>query len=288
MLFAAGSFLSAITATAACGGTSATWRSAAPEPSATPPASSAPPPTVTASPTHPATTSAPPPTRTLEYYLDRIPTFPSPPRPEPVKLTGPQGQAWWGNRIPTDQPVAFITIDDGINRHPWAAELIRAADVPVTLFLTTKYVSGHKGYFAELLDTGNVVIEGHTVSHPNLTKLSYEDQRYQLCHATDQLENWYGRRPVLFRPPYGEKNADTMKAAHSCGLHAGFHWRATVDKGKVRYQASDKKVHPGDILLMHFRPAFPDDFLAALVAIKESGLTPALLEDYIELPDPSA
>ena len=240
--------------------------------------------TPTASPAQTAATTAPPPTRTLDYYLERIPTFPAAPHPEPVKLTGPKGHAAWGNRIPTDHPVAFITIDDGINRHPWAAELIKAADVPVTLFLTTKYVSGHKDYFAELLATGNVVIEGHTVSHPNLTKLSYEDQRYQLCHATDQLEAWYGRRPVLFRPPYGEKNDNTMKAAHSCGLHAGFHWRATVDKGIVRYQASDKKVHPGDILLMHFRPAFPDDFLAALIAIKESGLTPALLEDYIELP----
>jgi hypothetical protein len=32
---------------------------------------------------------------------------------------------------------------------------------------------------------------------------------------------------------------------------------------------------------MHFRPAFIDDFLAVLAAIAQSGLTPALLEDYI-------
>src|SRR5690606_2332508 len=144
-----------------------------------------------------------PPAKTLDYYLDRLPKFKPAPEPVPVNLSGPKGQAAWGNRIPTDQPVAFITIDDGMNRHPWALELIRAADVPVTLFLTTRYVSRHQDYFGDLLDTGNVVIEGHTVSHPNLTKLSYEDQRYQLCHATDQLEQWFGYRPVLFRPPYG-------------------------------------------------------------------------------------
>ena len=34
---------------------------------------------------------------------------------------------------------------------------------------------------------------------------------------------------------------------------------------------------------MHFRPAFPDDFIAALAAIKNAGLTPALLEDYVSL-----
>jgi len=32
---------------------------------------------------------------------------------------------------------------------------------------------------------------------------------------------------------------------------------------------------------MHFRPAFAKDVLAALTAIKQAGLTPALLEDYI-------
>jgi hypothetical protein len=32
---------------------------------------------------------------------------------------------------------------------------------------------------------------------------------------------------------------------------------------------------------MHFRPAFIADFLAVLKAIKEAGLTPARLEDYI-------
>ena len=44
---------------------------------------------------------------------------------------------------------------------------------------------------------------------------------------------------------------------------------------------SDQVVQPGDIILMHFRPAFVKDFLAALRAIHRAGLTPALLEDYI-------
>jgi hypothetical protein len=41
------------------------------------------------------------------------------------------------------------------------------------------------------------------------------------------------------------------------------------------------KVQPGDIILMHFRPRFVDDFLAVLGAIHRAGLTPARLEDYI-------
>jgi hypothetical protein len=40
-------------------------------------------------------------------------------------------------------------------------------------------------------------------------------------------------------------------------------------------------VHRGDILLMHFRPAFVDDFIAVLQAISRAGLTPASLESYV-------
>jgi hypothetical protein len=41
------------------------------------------------------------------------------------------------------------------------------------------------------------------------------------------------------------------------------------------------RIFPGDIILMHFRPAFLRDVLAALRAIHAAGLTPALLEDYV-------
>ena len=193
------------------------------------------------------------------------------------------GRAAFAYEIPTTQPVAFLTIDDGLTRHPMALDLIRSAKIPVTLFLTTRYVSGNQDYFRALRDTGYATIENHTITHPKLTLLSYGDQKNELCGASDQLAQWYGRRPLLFRPPYGERNDTTLAAAWDCGLKAGFYWRETVDAGNVYYQRTDNKIHPGDIILMHFRPAFPDDFIAALTAIKNSGLTPALLENYVTL-----
>ena len=219
----------------------------------------------------------------LAPYIGRIPRFDPAPTPVPVALPHYAGQAALVNEIPTTHPVAFLTIDDGAIRHPLALDLIRAANIPVTLFLTTNYVSQYQDWFRNLRDAGRVTIESHTISHPHLPQLGYGDQRYQLCGATDNLEKWYGIRPTLFRPPYGEYNGDTLRAAWSCGLKAGFHWRETVDAGNVYYQRQDKKIHAGDIVLMHFRPAFPDDFLAALTAMKEAGLTPALLEDYVAL-----
>jgi hypothetical protein len=44
------------------------------------------------------------------------------------------------------------------------------------------------------------------------------------------------------------------------------------------------EIRPGDIILIHFRPAFAEDVRAALTAMHDAGLTPALLEDYISPP----
>jgi peptidoglycan/xylan/chitin deacetylase (PgdA/CDA1 family) len=207
-----------------------------------------------------------------------IPAFPPAPGPVPIKLTaGPQ--APYLHQIPTTQRVAFLTIDDGFVKVPEAPRLIAAAHVPVTLFLTVNAVRDNPEYFRPMLQNG-AVIEAHTITHTRLSGRSYAFQRQEICGSADQLGKWYGRRPVLFRPPFGDVDANTLRATHDCGMKAAFMWKATVDKGKVRYQEGHT-LKPGDIVLMHFRPAFVRDFLAALRAIHQAGLTPALLDDYM-------
>lgn len=207
-----------------------------------------------------------------------IPVFD--PAPEPEKVITPEGdKVPWVLRVPTQQKVAFITIDDGYVKHKEAAALLRAANVPVTLFLTTNAVQDDPDYFKPLVDAG-AVIEAHTISHPEMKGMSLSGQKHQICGSADKLESWYERRPVLFRPPYGDKDDTTLRAAKQCGMSAAFMWKETVDKGKVRYQGP-KRVEAGDVVLMHFRDAFVADFLAALRAIHKAGLTPALLEDYV-------
>ncbi|WP_344136242.1 polysaccharide deacetylase family protein, partial [Luedemannella flava] len=213
-------------------------------------------------------------------YVARLPKFPKPPRPQKVALDHEEGRAALYGRIPTGQKVAFLTIDDGWTKHPEALRLLRAAGVPVTLFLTTDAIRGNVGYFADLRDAG-ADIEVHTVTHPHLPDLDYDGQRAELCGNADKLKQWYGKRPLYFRPPYGEYDDDTLRAAWDCGLRAGFLWRETVDGGVVRYQTAEKVIRPGDIVLMHFRPAYPEDFIAALTAMKRSGLVPARLTDYV-------
>ncbi|AGL17943.1 polysaccharide deacetylase family protein [Actinoplanes sp. N902-109] len=213
------------------------------------------------------------------WTQDDIPQFGPAPAPERVVPAAAHGKVAYTLRVPTQQKVAFLTIDDGYLKHPEAPALLAAAHVPVTLFLTTDAIRDDPDYFRPLIDAG-AVVEAHTISHPQLRGLPYTAQKHQICGSADQLATWYTRRPVLFRPPYGAKDDTTLRAANDCGMKAAFMWKETVDKGKVRYQG-EHRVQPGDIILMHFRPAFVKDFLAALRAIKRAGLTPALLEDYV-------
>jgi peptidoglycan/xylan/chitin deacetylase (PgdA/CDA1 family) len=213
--------------------------------------------------------------------MARVPTFDQRSPAVPVPLAGGP-KATWLDRIPTDEPVAFITIDDGWTKLPEAVALVRAARVPVTLFLTTQAINDNPAYFNAFRDMG-VAIEAHTISHPHLRGRSYSAQQHEICGSADRLAAIYGKRPTLFRAPFGEHDATTLTVMRDCSLHAALFWKETVNAGVVRYQQGNV-VQRGDIILMHFRPRFIDDFIAALNAIKAAGLTPALLEDYLPSP----
>jgi peptidoglycan/xylan/chitin deacetylase (PgdA/CDA1 family) len=229
-------------------------------------------PSTSASPGKPSTT------KTIDYYTARLPNFGPAPTPVPIDVSsGTSSPIWF--QVPTTQKVAFLTIDDGALAHKMALPLLQASHVPVTLFLTYNFIKDKVAYFKALQSAG-AVIENHTIDHKSLRGLSYAAQKHEICDAADKLGALFGRRPKLFRPPFGNYDATTLKVARDCGQLVVLHWRETVDKGIVRYQ-SDKVVHPGHIMLMHFRPAFADDFLGALKAMAKSGVQPALLEDYI-------
>lgn len=214
-------------------------------------------------------------------WISRLPTFPAAPVPAPVRRVE-TGTAPVYSRVPTDQRVAFLTIDDGYVRFPQAAAALHAVTVPVSAFLLSNLVDSPaaKMYFGGV--AGNTSsIEAHTISHPKLPGTSYAFQYSQICGSADALAGAFGRRPTLFRPPYGYYDATTLRVAHDCGFQAVVTWTVVVEYGKVAYQTSVRRVQPGDILLLHFRSSFAEDLSLALGAIRDAGLTPALLEDYL-------
>lgn len=250
-----------------------------------------------AKPSAPATTpadgKAPAPDRAAEaaaayrkWGLKPFTAPPAPPKAKPVTRK-PGGPVPVISDIPTKDKVVFITIDDGAEKDPEFVTMMEELNVPVTMFLTDSAIRADYGYFKPLAALGNGVAN-HTLTHPDLRTLGRAAQRQEICGQQTKLAKEYGTTPRLFRPPYGNWNEETRAAAGECGVDAIVLWRESMQITNMQYQRGDKKLHPGDIILAHFRgPAelkgttMPRMTANMLRHIQEQGFTVARLEDYV-------
>lgn len=214
----------------------------------------------------------------------------APPAPPSVKPTG-RVTAGGGvpviSEIPTEEKIVFLTFDDGAEKDPEFVTMMRELRIPFTMFLTDAAIRTDYGYFDQLQKLG-AGVHNHTLTHPNLPTLGAEAQRQEICDQQEKLKDRYGTAPRLFRPPYGNWNESTRAAAASCGVEAIVLWRESMQIKNMQYQRGDKKLHPGDIVLAHFRG--PSELKGTTITemtanllrhIQEQGFTVARLEDYL-------
>jgi len=214
------------------------------------------------------------PSRTAETEPALAP--PPPPDLSPTAPSGPFARLLY--RVPTAEPVVFVTIDDGWFRDPRVVDFIQQTHLPVSVFLIERAALADPDYFRALQAAG-ATIEDHTYDHPRLRRLGYERQRQEICRPVADYPGLLGARPTLLRPPWGQFNRATLEAARSCGLDTVVEWSATMNDGVLRY--SDGGLGPGDIVLMHFRPDLYGNLQALVATVAADGLTVASLESYL-------
>ena len=188
--------------------------------------------------------------------------------------------------IPTKDRVVFLTIDDGDEKDPAFLRMMSDLKIPYTAFLSDYLIKDDYGYFRKMRDRG-VTLNNHTLHHPYLPGLSYEEQRQEICGMQDVMEEQFGRRPTVFRPPFGNYNGDTLRAAKSCGIRYAPIWDEEVYVDHWEYREWDRSLHPGDIVLTHFRGradwngTMPDVIRTFLKKVTDDGYAVARLEDYL-------
>lgn len=200
--------------------------------------------------------------------------------PDGVTVVPANGMVPVFYRLQTDQPVVFLTIDDGVIKDPAAITFMSKHHLLASLFLNDSKISDNYAYFKTLQLAGNP-IENHTLNHNDLTRLSYAQQKREICDNADGFEATFGKRPTLFRPPYGAFNDITRRAAADCGMKALIHWHAKANGGSMQYQQGET-LQPGDIVLMHFRKEVIADLAAFTDAAQKANLQTVLLEDWIK------
>lgn len=188
--------------------------------------------------------------------------------------------------VPVKEKIVFLTIDDGSEKDPALLQMMSELQIPYSAFLSDYVISDNYGYFKEMQDRG-VSLHNHTLNHRYLPGLSYAEQEREICGQQAEIEKRYGKRPPLFRPPYGNYNKETLRAAQSCGVKAVPLWAAEAFPDHMEWREWDQDLHPGDIILTHFRgPAdwkgsMPDMIRNVMKTITDRGYAVAKLEDYV-------
>ncbi|MGA5709698.1 polysaccharide deacetylase family protein [Streptomyces cellulosae] len=188
--------------------------------------------------------------------------------------------------VPVKEKVVFLTIDDGAEKDPEFLRMMTELKVPYSAFLSDYLAEEDYGYFRDMQKRG-VALHNHTLHHPYLPGLSHAEQEREICGMQDVVEKRYGTRPVLFRPPYGNYDKSTLRAAKSCGITHVPLWNEEVFVDHWEYREWDRKIHPGDIVLSHFRGredwdgTMRDMIRRFLDKVTAEGYAVARLEDYL-------
>ncbi|MFJ7776637.1 polysaccharide deacetylase family protein [Streptomyces yangpuensis] len=190
--------------------------------------------------------------------------------------------------LPAGEKIVFLTFDDGAEKDPEFLKMAADLKLPISMFLTDSVASSDYGHFEKLRDNGSAsTVNNHTLTHPNLRTLSFEAQKKEICGQQDKLEKRFGQRPPLFRPPFGNYNDDTLRAASECGVSSILLWKVSMQINNFQY-AQGSALQPGDIILAHFRG--PSELKGAteiqmttrmLQRIQEQGYKIGRLEDYL-------
>lgn len=117
-----------------------------------------------------------------------------------------------------------LTFDDGKLSQYWAAQELRKRGMVGVFYITTGFLGGklflNPKQVREIADWG-MEIGSHTISHPNLTKLSREPMRTQFANSKLSLEKIIGKPVLSVAYPYGAYNDKVIYMADECNFIYG-------------------------------------------------------------------
>ncbi|HVJ89781.1 MAG TPA: polysaccharide deacetylase family protein [Labilithrix sp.] len=105
-----------------------------------------------------------------------------------------------------------LTFDDGPfpETTPKVLELLAKYDVRATFFVIGRYLDGNddraratRRVLKKIVDAGHLV-GNHTYDHALLTAISHTQVLEQIDRSAASIERVIGKRPFLFRPPFGQ------------------------------------------------------------------------------------
>ena len=133
-------------------------------------------------------------------------------------------------------------------------EIFKKYNVKVTFFVVGEWVDKYPESVKALADAGHEIMN-HSDTHPHMPQLSIEKMTEEINACNDKIEKITGRRPTLFRAPYGDYDNNLIDALSALNMYCiqwdvdSLDWKDyTADKISERVLS---KVGAGSICLFH-------------------------------------
>lgn len=167
--------------------------------------------------------------------------------------------------------VAAVSFDDGMrNNHSIALPILDRLAIPATVYVAVDLIGGHspwvKGNGGEMLSEDEIrdlagagwEIGAHTMTHPDLATLSYEECRREIEDSRVALERIAAVEVETFAYPFGRYGLAALQATRDIGFKAA----VTTGTGDgTRFELTRAMVSSGDpsVVLMlkltdHYEP----------------------------------
>lgn len=159
--------------------------------------------------------------------------------------------------------------------------------IPVTLFLSGKFIERNKDDVRYISKYDFIEIENHSYSHSDFRTLKDSDIVADIKKNQMLIQDVTGRKPMFFRFPYGEYTRKNLEVIENSGLKV-VHWAfpsGDPDKNLTKSKLVDGVVNrtkSGDILIFHIngrgwktKEAFPE----IVDIFKKAGYNLYLLKD---------
>ena len=181
-------------------------------------------------------------------------------------------------KIDTTDKVVFFTADDGADKPADAAAELERLQWPVTSFILPTKIGTKASWFSNLGSRND--IGTHSANHIALKGLSLEKQKKEICEGERRIKEQFGYTTGYFRPPYGSWDKRTLQAAAACGISHVVLWTVSLN-GKT-ITTWDGKIHPGNIVIVHYIRSMAQSIRQLEMRLKRQGLTVARLSDYLK------
>ncbi|MCL7746307.1 polysaccharide deacetylase family protein [Halalkalibacter alkaliphilus] len=176
--------------------------------------------------------------------------------------------------------VVLITIDDAPEHYSVAmAEILKRLEAGAIFFVNGHFLQTEEDRekLKRIHELG-FEIGNHTMTHPNMSQLSREDQKNEIIQLNRLIEGIIGERPRFYRAPFGVNTETSNEVVEAEGMQSmnwtyGYDWENEYQEADALadIMVNSPLLTKGANLLMHDRMWTKEALEDIVIGLREQG-----------------